>query len=247
MHQDALELTIHTKSDIRSVTSTLRQAALDGVPAATIRITAPTLDGITLQVGGTLTAPLMDLVVVGDTVLRKSHVALRGRSISVSGLTFVGSPSTGDALQLTATDALTVDGVAFVGLKARTSPKHRRRGAKAGGRALALWAAGPQTRASVSGLVVADSTVQPAVSFGGKPGGRFDEITLFDAVLADTSTPTIHIESAVGVAVERVATDAPDDAVSTASPAIVVLGDPSSLTGVPAPLSAARTAALESP
>jgi hypothetical protein len=245
MAPDPLALTIHSAADVRPVTSAVRQAAFDGVPAAVIQVDAAVLEGITLQVGATLTAPLMDLTLKGAGVLRKSHVSLRGSTVRVEGLTFAGSPSTGDALQVTARDHIALQDVAFVGQNARTSPRNRRRGSKAGGRSLALWAEGPETTATLHGLVVADTTVTPAVTFGGKPHGRFAELQLSDAVFAGAQAPVVHVEAAVGLSLDGVSADDPSTAISTVSPAIVVLGDVSALTESGSALPRARSLATE--
>jgi|GEM_PF-4720694 len=245
-----LELTIRSADDVRTVTSALRQAALDGVPAATVHIDADRLDRITFQVGGTMTAPLMDLTIEGTGALHHSHVSLRGSRVTVRGLTFVGSPGTGDALQVTARDGVELTDLSFVGQSERTASRSRRRGARSGGRALSVWAHGPETTAQLTNLVVADGTVSPAVSFGGKPGGRFGEISLSHAVFAGTTAPVVHVSAAVGLSLDGVWSDAPEGAVTTVSPAIVVLGDVAPLSASTPALDRARglhTAPEQSP
>lgn len=220
-----LTLTIREVADVRAVHLALRQAAIDGVPAATVQLEAAELEGLQLQVGASMSLPPLDITLEGPTVLRRSQVSIRGGRVAVSGLTFVGNPRTGDALQVTAETAVALTDLAFVGQTARPTPRTPRRGAKAGGRPLAVWARGPETTVQVRGLVVADSTVPHAVSFQGRPHGRFGEISLEQAVFANVPPPALHVSDAIGLSLEHVWADGAPPAVGTASPAVVVLGD----------------------
>ncbi|NOY25084.1 MAG: hypothetical protein GXP62_04340 [Oligoflexia bacterium] len=246
--QKTVVLTLHQRQDSARITAAVGaiRAQPDPLPTVEIRLDADQIDGLTLQLGSVSDSRLLDLVVVGrsgGTVLHSSRISLAGRSVSVSGLSFVGRAPAGDSLSVAVTGRATLDHLGFVDHAQRLVPSTRRRGARIRGAALALQAMGRQATAVISDLAVADCTLSPAVSISAQPGGRFAEFSLSDASFSAVTVPAIDVGATVKVNLRGVASDADQPLLHTDSAAVLVDGQATALSTSDARVAAVRNAA----
>ncbi len=242
-----LVLSLRSRQDAPDITARVR--ALQDEPAprppVQIRIDADALDGLVLQLGSVTADTQLDLTVSGrsdGTVLRDGSVRLVGHDVAVSDLRFVGGPSSGDSLTVTASGTAELTDVAFAGHRARLVPSTRRRGARAHQGALRLQAMGRDAVATMHGLTVVDATVSPAIQIGAQPGGRFDRVELEGAAFASVAAPAVGVGATLQLVLSDVRSDAPEGLVQTDSPAVLVDGRPLPLDADDPRVEAARAA-----
>lgn len=141
----------------------------------------------TLQLGSVHDPRRLHVTVRGNgTILRRCRLHIYGASVIVEDVRIEESAE-GEAVRLSASEAIRIERVAIVGLRAWPARPGTR--VRSGVR---LEALGPATRAVLNDMVLEDNT-GPILQFSGQPRARFAEVAILASRFNRNESPEVRL------------------------------------------------------